>query len=89
LLIKKMALAGTLESSDALVTIQPADSLEIHLESSVIESFGGEIRACVESALRRMGVDNGIVYVQDRGALDCVLSARVETAVLRAAGEGV
>jgi citrate lyase subunit gamma (acyl carrier protein) len=87
LLIKKLALAGTLESSDALIRIQPADTLEIHLESTVIESFGEEIRACVKDELRRLGISGAIVTVQDRGALDCVLRARVETAALRGAGE--
>ena len=33
--------------------------------------------------LKEMGVEKAIVTVADRGALDCVLRARVETAILR------
>ena len=83
MLIKKMAVAGTLESSDALVTIQPSDTLRVHIESTVMESFGAEIRERVEGTLRELGVSAAAVSVRDRGALDCVLSARVETAALR------
>ena len=33
--VKKLAVAGTLESCDAMVSIAPADTLKITLESSV------------------------------------------------------
>ena len=41
----------------------------------------------VAKFLAEQGVENAIVRVADRGALDCVLRARVETAVLRGKGE--
>ena len=37
--------------------------------------------------LAECGVENARVSVQDRGALDCVIRARVETAVYRGKGE--
>ena len=40
-----------------------------------------------EDVLQEQGVTNAIVRVADRGALDCVLRARVETAILRGKGE--
>ena len=47
----------------------------------------GEIKADAayfgKEVLTQMGVENAVVRVADRGALDCVLRARVETAVLR------
>jgi citrate lyase subunit gamma (acyl carrier protein) len=85
--VKKLAAAGTLESCDAMVTIGPADTLKITLESSVKEVFGENILVCVKSTLERLGVDKADVFIQDRGAFDCTLSARVETAVLRSCGE--
>ncbi|MDL2247761.1 citrate lyase acyl carrier protein [Bacteroides sp. OttesenSCG-928-J23] len=81
------AVAGTLESSDALVTLEPSDEIEIHIESTVIDLFEDEIRRCVCDTLSALGVSGAKVYVQDRGAFDCTLSARVETAVLRAKGQ--
>ena len=38
--ITKAAVAGTLESSDAQVRIQPFDSLDIEINSSVAKQFG-------------------------------------------------
>ena len=40
--IEKSAVAGTLESSDAMVTVEPGEgSVEFTLESSVINQYGG------------------------------------------------
>ena len=43
--IKKPAMAGTLESSDAQVTVEPGNgTVELSIESSVIHQFGKQIR---------------------------------------------
>ena len=82
--IKKTASAGTMESSDAYVEIEPGcNGLEIHIESVVAQQFGDAIEAAVRDVLREQHVENAVVRVFDRGALDCVLRARVETALLR------
>jgi citrate lyase subunit gamma (acyl carrier protein) len=82
------ALAGTLESSDALVRVAPheEDRLEVDITSDVMRQFGRQIRRVVEETLGRLGVARGRVVVEDKGALDCVLKARVQAAVLRGAG---
>ena len=85
--IIKNASAGTMESSDVYVEIEPAAKLQIQLESVVLEQFGDEIRKVVNEVLQEQGVDGANVRVIDRGALECVLRARVETAVLRGKGE--
>ena len=78
------ASAGTLESSDVYVEIAPAESgIQIDLNSVVQAQFGDDILAVVREVLNECGVDNARLTVQDRGALDCVIRARVETAVLR------
>lgn len=83
--ILKAASAGTMESSDAYVEIEPCDGgLQIHVESVVERQFGAAIEAAVQDVLREQEVENATVRVADRGALDCVLRARVETAILRA-----
>jgi citrate lyase subunit gamma (acyl carrier protein) len=84
--IRKKATAGTMQSSDLSVTVEPNDRLEIRIESTVKQQFEHLIRARIEEVLRRHDVTAGIVAVSDRGALDYAIEARVETA-LRRAGE--
>ena len=82
------ASAGTLESSDVYVEIAPAESgIEIDLNSVVQAQFGDDILAVVREVLDECGVDKAKLTIQDRGALDCVIRARVETAVMRGKGE--
>ena len=82
--IKKLATAGTMESSDAYVEIEPGNGqVQVILESVVAQQFGDAIRNVVMEVLQEQNVDNANVRVVDRGALECVLRARVETAVLR------
>ena len=86
--IIKSATAGTMESSDAYVEIEPGNGKnEISVESVVWMQFGEKIRTAVEEVLNELEVENAQVRVVDRGALECVIRARVETAVLRGKGE--
>ncbi|MBQ8852009.1 MAG: citrate lyase acyl carrier protein [Oscillibacter sp.] len=86
--IKKAAVAGTMESSDCMVTIRPGDgTIDIQLDSDVKVMFGDSILATVRETLAGLGVTSAEVDIRDRGALDCVIRARVECAVCRAAGE--
>lgn len=86
--IIKSASAGTLESSDAYVEIEPYDKgLEIQIQSVVENQFGEAIRTAILDVLRKTGTENALVRISDRGALDCVIRARVETAVMRGRGE--
>lgn len=86
--ILRRSVAGTMESSDAYVELEPNDSgIELNIESVVAEQFGDQIRAAVEDVLEQQGVRNARIKLVDRGALDCVIRARVETAVVRAKGE--
>ena len=87
--IKKMASAGTMESSDVYVEIEPGTgTLAVQLESVVADQFGDAIRAVVLEELNKQNVENANVRVVDRGALECVIRARVETAILRGKGNG-
>ena len=83
----KSAVAGTMESSDAYVEIEPAEGLDIQLESVVAQQFGEAIKTVVKDVLAEQGVENAKIRVVDRGALECVLRARVETAIVRGKGE--
>ena len=84
----KRAVAGTMESSDAYVELEPGENgIELDIDSVVINQFGDQLRAVVEEVLQEQGVANAKVKLIDRGALDCVIRARVETAIVRAKGE--
>lgn len=86
MVIEKSAVAGTLESSDAQVTVEPAEGLELSIESSVLNQYGRQIKAAVLETLERLEVKDARVTVVDKGALDCTLKARVECAVFRSCG---
>lgn len=81
--ILKSAAAGTLESSDCMVTVEPGDGISLDLSSSVMNQYGRQIKAAVLETLERLGVQNANVTVVDKGALECTLKARVECAVFR------
>lgn len=82
--LKKRAFAGTMESSDAYVEMEPCENgIRLHLESVVEKQFGDAIRKSVLEVLEDNGVKNASVRVVDKGALDCVIRARVEACLLR------
>lgn len=70
--IKQTAVAGTLESSDIMVTIHPSEahSVTIQLESNVEKQFGKRIREVMEATLKNLGVTSAEVIAVDKGALD-------------------
>ena len=86
MVIHKKALAGTLESSDCLVR-EPAEGISVAIHSVVEQQFGEQIRQVACTVLEKLGVTGAAVDIQDYGALDCVIAARVETAVRRAGKE--
>ena len=49
--------------------------------------FGDSIKEVVLDMLKQFDVQNAKVFVTDRGALECVIRARVETAIIRGKGE--
>ena len=81
--ILKSAAAGTLESSDCMVTVEPGEGITLDLSSSVMNQYGRQIKAAVLETLERLDVKNANVTVVDKGALECTLKARVECAVFR------
>ena len=86
--IQKAAMAGTLESSDAQVTVESGEGgVELELTSSVMNQYGRQIKAVILETLKRLEVTDARVTVVDKGALDCTLKARVECAVFRACGQ--
>lgn len=85
--IQKEAMAGTLESSDLLVKVMPNTGIEIVINSDVNKQFGDQIRAVVNQTLNDLNVTDGLIIIDDKGALDCAIRARIQCAVLRGAEE--
>ena len=82
--IKKPAVAGTLESSDCMVTVEPGTGgIELDLDSAVIRQYGKQIRKVIHETLDRLEVTDAKLTVVDKGALDCTIKARIECAVYR------
>ena len=83
--IKKTGVAGTVESSDIIVRIEPREEpgVELTLTSSVMQQFGRQIEKVIRETLAELGVESALVDAVDKGALDCTLKARVECAVFR------
>jgi len=80
------AIAGTLESNDILITVSPslqAGKNTIAVESIVMRQFGPAIIAAIEESLKQFDVGCVHIDAKDRGALECTIKARMETALLR------
>ena len=82
----KIAIAGTLESNDIMIAISPSQQEgknTIAVDSIVMQQFGSAIIATIEECLKQFGIDSVHIDARDRGALECTIKARMETALLR------
>ncbi len=85
--IRRKSSAGTMQSSDLMVVVEPSDQLQIEIESTVKKQFEPLIRARIVATLEELGVRSGRIQVSDRGALDYAIAARIEAAIRRASEE--
>ena len=79
--------AGTMESSDIMIMLEPRTEggIELELTSSVMQQFGKQIRKVILDTLQEYDVQNAKVEAVDKGALDCTVRARTVAAIYRAA----
>ncbi|MBU1081024.1 MAG: citrate lyase acyl carrier protein [Spirochaetes bacterium] len=84
------ASAGTAESGDARVTVRPnaGGGIALELRGPSVARYGDEIRAVALSTLEALGVADAAVTVDEKGALDATIRARLAAAAGRAAGAG-
>jgi len=83
----KSSQAGSLESNDVLVLVKPENDntgIKLEIDSIVINQFGDRIKEIVEQKLAAMKIENAYIKIQDKGALDCTIEARIEAAIKRA-----
>ncbi|WP_448820282.1 citrate lyase acyl carrier protein [Cetobacterium sp.] len=84
--IKVKAVAGTLESSDMYVIIEPnATGIELEIESVVMGQYGDDVRRVILESLKELGVTSAKILVTDKGAIEPVIKSRIQTVVTRAA----
>ncbi|AGT44663.1 citrate lyase acyl carrier protein [Treponema pedis] len=81
--VKREAVSGTLQSNDCFVRVEPAQELELNLKSSVMSEFGAQIKSAVQEVLDKFEIKACKLFLEDKGALDCTIKARVETALRR------
>jgi len=84
--MKEKAWAGTMESSDIYVEVAPlaaGSGIELSVQSVVYAQFGDAIEKTIMETLESLAIDDMKVVANDRGAVDCTIKARVETAVRR------
>jgi len=82
--VQGRAMAGTLESNDVMVTVSPAQALEVQVTSIVLGQFGEELKRVALDTAAQLGVQGALIELDDRGAVECTVRARVETALTRA-----
>ena len=88
----KPSQAGTLESMDCLVTLTEAPSgagIKIEITGASAARFKSAMEKKITDTLCELGTKDIEVRVQDNGALDIVLGARVEAAYKRLQKESV
>lgn len=86
--IVREARAGSFESNDLLVSIQPNDGgIKLEINSVVSDMFMDSIKKTVKDTLDELGVKDCTINIDDRGALDFAIKARVKTAVMRGSSD--
>ena len=90
-MLLKPAQAGTLESSDILVMVAPAEAgtgIQVELHTPTRQQYGEHITSLIKNTVAAQGIADAIVNANEKGALDYTIEARVKTAIKRAAGQG-
>ncbi|OUO92776.1 citrate lyase acyl carrier protein [Cloacibacillus sp. An23] len=79
------ASAGTLESSDCVVTVSPGGAFALDYRGANSVVFAKRTETLVRGILEKHSVEAANIVIQDQGAIEITIKARLETALLRAA----
>lgn len=85
----KTAQAGTLESMDCIVTASESEKgrgISVSMEGASVARFGEAILCAAKETIKNLGIRDVSLSIQDNGAGDLVLRARVEAALTRLLG---
>ena len=82
--IKETASAGTIEKCDCLVTVSKGEGdIKINLSSKVLYQYSDSIRNTILQTLKKLDINDVTVDVEDMGAFEYVIVARLEAAIYR------
>jgi len=83
--ITKKVMSGSLESGDILITFEPSDKpgLDVVLTSTFDKQYHDSILEIVHQTLKENNIDQGMVILNDQGALPGAIKARVLVAIQR------
>ncbi|WP_449136998.1 citrate lyase acyl carrier protein [Solobacterium moorei] len=82
--IKETASAGTIDKCDCLVTVSKGDGdIKINLSSKVLYQYGDSIKNTILQTLKKLHINDVTVDVEDMGAFEYVIVARLEAAIYR------
>ena len=82
--IKETASAGTIEKCDCLVTVSKGEGdIKINLSSKVLYQYGDSIKNTILQTLKKLHINDVTVDVEDMGAFEYVIVARLEAAIYR------
>lgn len=87
--ITNRSISGTLESSDIMITLESSEDGKNHIElnSSVEKQFGDSIRATMNKILSDFSINNAQITAIDKGALECIIVARLKAAIYHCVSE--
>lgn len=85
MIVSTPAVAGTLESNDCYVTVLPnhLSGIQLQIRSIVMQKYGHLIEQAVREVLDEYQVEHVSLTLEDKGALDFTIKARVKTALER------
>ena len=86
MIIVNEASTGSAESGDARVTVRPraGGDLALEVRGPSVQRYGDELRAAALSVLTALGVTEADVIIEEKGALDATVKARLSAACERA-----
>lgn len=79
----KKGIAGTKESSDCLIVVEKYAGILVLVDSIVKDFFGDHIEKLIKQTLKELKITNLKVTVDDMGAYDFTIKARLLTAIER------
>ncbi len=85
--ILRQAKAGISDKGDVVVQVEPSEAgsgINLDIKSKVMAMFGKQIRASVLEVIESYNLADLNVSIEDQGALDFAIRARVQTALERA-----
>lgn len=86
---KLKAQAGTFESSDIMILIEPVEKKsgrKVDISSTVMLQFEDDIKSTINEVLDELKIQDLHLIAKDKGALTHTIRARVETAIKRSLG---